>query len=348
MPIVFEKKKDINFSEIKKILLIKLRGIGDVLLSTPVIENLRKRFPDAQIDFLTEPPSKDIISDNPFLSNSLIFGRYQKGVLKFILDLRKAKYDLIIDLFGNPRSAIMTFLANSKYRVGYSYRNRRYAYNILLKSESDLLHNIDFNLYVLKALDIPVNDRNLNIFIKEKDKIFAEKFFKDNFSNANLVIGINAGGGWETRMWGFHKFAELSDRLIENFGAKILLFWGPGEEYIYQRIRESMHYEPVIAPITNLKEMSALYRRCSFVVSNNSGPMHIADASGTPILGIFGPTSPFHQGPVGKDCITMVKEGLDCLGCSLLKCPIGNICMTGLSVDEVYNKIVTWKNLKNE
>jgi ADP-heptose:LPS heptosyltransferase len=107
----------------------------------------------------------------------------------------------------------------------------------------------------------------------------------------------------------------------------------------------------VIPPATSLKQLGALLQRCSFVVSNDSGPMHLAAAVGTPVLGIFGPTNPLLQGPYGPQHMTVRKEGLDCLGCNLTKCPIGNICMTDLSVDDVMwsvNALLTRNGLIEE
>jgi lipopolysaccharide heptosyltransferase II len=346
MKVEILKFKEIDKNSIKKLLIIKLRAIGDVLLSTPVIENLRNYFPDARIDFLTEPQSSQILEGNPFLNNIILFGRKQKGFISFLNKLRKEKYDIVFDLFCNPRSAQITYFSRARYRVGYAFKLRKYAYNILLKSRSDEVHNIDFNLDTLRALDIKTEKQLPYFPIGQKEEEMAERFFKSKFNGSKLIVGINTGGGWESKLWGFHKFAELCDKLIERLDARILLFWGPNQEYIYERIKELMHYDLIIAPPTTLKEMASLHKRCSFVVSNDSGPMHIAAAVGTPTLGIFGPTSPFHQGPVAENCTTIVKKEISCLGCNLTKCNIGNLCMSELTVNEVFDKIIEWQNIK--
>jgi len=339
------KISNIDLSKVKRILVIKLRAVGDVLLTTPVIRNLKENFPEAEIDFLTEPLSEDILKSNSFLNNLIVFGRREKGYLKFLLSLKKKNYDLVIDLFCNPRSAQMTFATRAKYRVGYSFRLRRYAYNVLLKSRGHEVHNVDFNLDALRALGLKVNHGIPVLQITPRELDLAREFFRKNFSENDKIIGINAGGGWEAKLWGLKKFAELSDRLIENYDYKVLIFWGPGQIQIYENLKKMMRYEPFIAPPTSLREMAALQKRCDFVISNDSGPMHISAAVGTPTIGIFGPTNPKLQGPVGEGCMTIVKEGLSCLGCNLTACKIGNLCMTELSVDDVLNKIIIWRKI---
>ena len=339
------KIEKLDLSKIERILIIKLRAIGDVLLSTPVIKNLKDNFPNAEIDFLSEPPSEDILKGNPDLSNVIIFGRREKGYLKFLYSLKKRKYDLVIDLFCNPRSAQMAFSTRARYRVGYSFRLRKYAYNVLLQSRSNEVHNVDFNLDALRALGLTVTQRTPALKVSSEDEKFAQEFFKREFKEGDRIVGINAGGGWEAKLWGLSNFAELADRLIENCNFKIIIFWGPGQNQIFESLKKMMRYDPVIAPPTSLKEMAALQKKCEFIVSNDSGPMHIAAAVGAPTLGIFGPTRTDLQGPVGDGCTTVVKEGLNCLGCNLTVCKIGNMCMSDLSVDEVYNKIIKWRKI---
>ena len=122
---------DIEKNKVNSILIIKLRGIGDVILSTICIKNLLKEFPNAKIDYLTEKPSKEALSNINELNQILVLDRKSnKKKIRTLLDIRKNKYDLIFDFFTNPTTAIMTFLSGAKYRVGFPYRGRKYAYNI--------------------------------------------------------------------------------------------------------------------------------------------------------------------------------------------------------------------------
>jgi ADP-heptose:LPS heptosyltransferase len=323
--------------EIKKILVIKLRAIGDVLLSTPVLKNLRHNFKDAEIDFLTEPPSREIIEGNPFVDNLIIFDRRDKSLSSF-LNLRRKKYDLVIDLFCNPRSALMTFTSGARYRVGYAFKGRSYAYNIKLKPRKEVHHNVEFNLDALRSLGLEIVDQNPYLPIDDSAEKFAEKFFDEHNLDNKLTVALIPVGTWETKRWELKKFAELGDIIAKNFNAEILIIWGNEKEFEEaMTISSFMNAKPIIPPRTSLKQLSAILKRCSFAIANDSGPMHISAVVGTPTLGIFGPTNPYAQGPFGEKHLWVRNEEIDCLGCNLTKCPIGNKCMTELKVVTVYS-----------
>ena len=211
--------------KISKILVIKLRAIGDVLLSTVVLKNLRHNFPHVKIDFLTEPPSKEIIEGNPYVDELIIFER-EKNSLKKFYELRKRKYDLVIDLFCNPRSALLTFITGAKYRVGYAFRGRSYAYNVKLKPRKEVHHNVEFNLDALRALGLEIIDKEIYMPIDENAENFAKKFWNENKLNEKVVVALNPSGTWETKRWRLEKFARLGDEIAKNFKAKILILWG--------------------------------------------------------------------------------------------------------------------------
>jgi lipopolysaccharide heptosyltransferase II len=330
----------IQKEKIQKILVIKLRAIGDVLLSTPVLKNLRHNFPNSKIDFLTEPPAKEIIDGNPFIDELIIFERENNSLKKF-LSLRKRKYDLVFDLFCNPRSALITFATGARYRVGYAFRGRGYAYNIKLKPRKEVHHNVEFNLDTLRALGLEIVDKKIYMPLSYESEIFAQEFWDEQNLNDKLVIALNPAGTWETKRWGLEKFASLGDMLAKNFGAKILVLWGNEKELDDARkIFSLMKTKPIIPPRTNLKQLASILKRCCFMISNDSGPMHIATAVGTPTLGIYGPTNPYAQGPYGEKHHWVRKEDLDCIACNLTKCSIGNICMRDLSVEAVYDAFI--------
>ncbi|CUU02436.1 heptosyltransferase-3 [Candidatus Kryptobacter tengchongensis] len=326
----------ISKEKINKILVIKLRAIGDVLLSTAVLKNLRYNFPNAKIDFLTEPPAKEIVDGNPFIDELIIFEREKNNLIKF-WELRKRKYDLVIDLFCNPRSALLTFITGAKYRVGYAFRGRSYAYNVKLKPRKEVHHNVEFNLDALRAIGLEIIDKEIYIQLNEEAEKFAEKFWKENNLNGKMVIALNPSGTWETKRWGIEKFAKLGDIIAKNFNAKILILWGNQKELEdAQKIFSIMEEKPLIPPKTNLKQLASILKRCSFTISNDSGTMHISTAVGTPTLGIYGPTNPYAQGPYGEKHLWVRKEDLECIACNLTKCPIGNICMKDLTVETVF------------
>jgi len=327
----------IDTSAIKKILVIKLRAIGDVVLSTAVLPNLRRAFPDAQIDFLTERPSREVVTGNPYLNDVIIFDNTQQRSLGLLTDVRKRNYDLVIDLFGNPRSALVTRLSGARYRVGYRFRWRKYCYNIVVEPRSDEVHNAEFNLDSLRAIDVPIVDSSIFFPITEMAEKFAHDFFLQNNLDGQFVVALNPGGGWYTKRWRTKQYAELADLLVREWNARVLILWGPGEQNVVEEIQSRMKSKALVIPPTTLQQLGALLKRCSILVTNDSGPMHIAAAVGIPIVAIFGPTRPELQGPLGEKKVIVRNERLVCLGCNFTECPIDNPCMEELTVQEVFD-----------
>jgi ADP-heptose:LPS heptosyltransferase len=325
----------LDTENVRRLLVIKLRAIGDVLLSTIVTKNLRNFFPKSEIHFLTELPSVDVLKGNEFIDAAVVYDRRSMSGVDLIRRVRQNGYDLVLDLFGNPRSALVTYLSGARYRVGFRFRARTYAYNIVVSPRGDTVHNTQFNLDALEAIGIPIVDRNIYFTPSTAGEQAAQEYFAQNVGNSSFVVGINTGGGWYTKRWGLERYAHLADRLVEIYGATILLVWGPGQRPDAEEVASLMKHEPLIPPPTSLSSLGAFLKRCSFVVSNDSGPMHIAAAVGTPVLGIYGPTNPTLQGPVGPRSLTVRKEELECLGCNLTSCPIGHPCMKDLAVDRV-------------
>lgn len=335
-------------SLVKKILIIKPGAIGDVLLSTPVIENLRLNFPYAEINYLTQSFCKDVLTDNPYLTRVLTYD-LKKGDSSYCLikNIHNQKYDLIIDLFCNPRTAIITLNSEAKYRVGFPFSWRRIAYNIKVKPRSSEVHNIEFNLDTLRALGLKIITSKPKFFINAVHEEFANKFFAENNLAGSTVIGINPSGTWETKVWYPEKFAELAKRLGEK--NKILIFWGYEKERLEaEKIRAAVGNNALLIPEVNLKYMGALLKKCDLLVTNDTGPMHIAWSMGVSVAAIFGPTNSHLQGPLNENSLIIKNESLPCLGCNLTKiseCPNEHKCMRDLSVDEVYAKVKQFAGL---
>ena len=325
----------------QKILVIKLRAIGDVILATPVLENLRQAFPQAQIDFLTEKPCAPIVAGHPALNEILIFDRKPPGASrKLIQQVRRRRYDLVLDLFGNPRSAVLTLLSGAPMRVGFRFRVRQHAYNLKVEPRGDRVHEVEFNLDALRALEIPIVTRKLLVAVDEASENFAKQFWRENGLENRRVIGLNASGGWYTKRWPLDFFAQLGDRLQRELKAAVLLLWGPGEYVDAKTIAQMMQAPSLLAPPANLKQLAALLRKLTLLVSNDSGPLHLAAAMGTRVVGIYGPTRPDLQGPWGEGHVIVMKTGLACLGCNGVTCKIvTHDCMKQLEVEKVWEAV---------
>jgi lipopolysaccharide heptosyltransferase II len=330
----------IDNSKIKKILCIKPRGIGDIILSTVILENLAAHFPKAQIDYLTERFARASVENNPFVTKVLTMKEGELSLL-VALRIRKEKYDMIIDLWSNPRSAQITFLSGVKYRVGFAYRGRKYAYNILGTSERGKTHSAEHNLELLKPLRVPVNTMNIHFYISEDDDEYGKKFIKKSFREGNLIVGIIPAGGWPSKRCDATKWVEICSSINNRYKVCFLILWGPGDEYDADYIKNHFPDRTVLAPKTSVNEMAGLINNCNFILANDSGPMHMAVALGIPTLGIFGPTDPLKHGPYSKKSDYVIKEDLFCIKCDFLECPYNHECMLQLSNHDIIKKFAS-------
>ncbi len=336
-------KMKFDRSKVNKILVIKPGAIGDVLLCTPVLENLRINFPEAEINFLTQSYCREVLTGNPYINRIMTYD-IAKGDSSWCLikNINKQKYDLIIDLFGNPRTAVIVFNSDAKYKVGFRFKWRSLAYNIKVSSRGGEVHNIEFNLDALRVL-------GLNIFTSMPLFVYnsIHKEFADNFIDSvkykdKPVIGFNPSGTWPTKVWYAEKWIELGKKLSKDYN--ILLFWGYGKEKeTAEYIKKGIGGNTNLIPEADLKYMAALINKCKIFVTNDTGPMHIAWVTGTNTAAIFGPTNSKLQGPLNRNSIIIQNDNLSCLGCNLTEvkeCPYSHKCMIELEPQIVYDKLL--------
>ncbi|GAB4297189.1 MAG: lipopolysaccharide heptosyltransferase II [Ignavibacteriaceae bacterium] len=323
---------------VKRILLIKPRGIGDVLLSTIILENLKNYYTFAEIDYLVEPFVKPVLENISLINSVHTIGK-KEFPLKAAARLRKYRYDMIIDLWSNPRSAQITFLTGAKFRVGFGYRGRKYAYNIRGTSAKGAHHSAEHNLELLHTLGIPVISKKIHFNLTPDEIKKAKHYFAENIKTTKPVIGIIPAGGWPSKRCDAVKWVEICRAIENKFDLKFLILWGPGDEkdseYICNELGEVSH----IAPPTELREMAALINQCDLVIANDSGPMHIAAALNIPTIGIFGPTNPKAHGPYSQNSSYVIKEDLFCIICNKLTCPYNHECMLELPVEKILSAI---------
>jgi lipopolysaccharide heptosyltransferase II len=333
---------------VEKILIIKLRAIGDVVLSTIVLDNIRAAYPEARIDFLTEDACKEVVLANPILNNVLAYERKEIARLnpfrqlqrniRFLNMVRHQHYDLVFDFFGNPRSALITWWSRARIRVGYSYRFRTYAYTVVVPSRAHEIHESLWHLDALQAVGLPIVSRRLSFFVGEGSKNFADNFWQQEELYNQRVLALNFSGGWPTKRWSCDRFAHLADCLSELYHARILLIWGPGEKDTALEIQELATRPTTLIPETNLKQLAAILQKIDLLVTTDSGPMHIAAAMGTPCVALFGPTNAKLQGPYGEQHQIVKSDTLDCLGCNRLDCE-SIACMENITVKDVLHAV---------
>jgi len=329
----------IHKEKVRKILIIKLKGIGDVVLSTIVIDNLKEAFPDAKIDYLTEKPSLPLLEKIPWVNKVHIFKN--EGAFAGINLIKKIaleRYDFIFDFYSNPRTALITFLSGAKYRAGFPYRGRKYAYNLFGPEERGKFHAAQLHLELLNKIGLYSSHKKLYTGIDEEDTKFASVFFSKNFDSNDFVVGISPSGGWESKKCDPTIFAEFCNGLSTIYKVKFLILWGPGDSQDAEKIFNLTKTNSLLAPKSTIRQMAALIQKCQVLIANDSGPMHISTAVGTPTLSIHGPTSPHLQGPYGEKHEWVRLDELECIECNLLKCPKNQECFFYLPIQKIIDK----------
>ncbi len=337
----------INKESIKKILLIKPRGIGDVILSTIVLKNIKSEIENCEIHFLTEKFAAPVLENNPYISKIFTFGQTLMDNFFLISQLRKENYDIIFDFYSNPRTAQFTFLIKSKLKIGYNKRGRNYAYNIKITINDPDLHSALAHLEFLKAIGVETKSKDLIYYIKNEEKEKAKFFLARNNLLENL-IAIIPGGGWESKRCEPEKFAEISEEINKIWNSKFLILYGKDDYQDAIKIHSLTKEFSILAPETTIREMVALISFCKAVIANDSGPMHLSAAVGIPTIGIFGPTNPKAHSPFGKKCFWVRNENLDCIQCNLNKCPKNHECMLELDSQLIIEKLKLIFNSENE
>ena len=328
----------INQEEIKKILCIKPRGIGDIILSTIVLENLKAAFPKTEIHYLTEEYAKRAVENNPFVSKILTYKK-SNSIFSIIQKIRREKYDLVLDLYSNPKTAQITFFSGAKYRVGYDKKGRRYAYNFKGQLGTIGKHAAEDNLVLLDTLNIPIISKNIFYQTTEDEKKYAEKFLIDKINrNDYRLIGIIPSGGWESKRCDASKLIEICKEIQKSISAKFIILWGPDDEKDADEISNGLNPTPLMAPETSFGQLSALIEKCDLIIANDSGPMHAAAALGIQTIGIFGPTNPENHKPFLANSDYVIKSDLHCIICNKLICPYNHECMLELNPKEFVMK----------
>jgi ADP-heptose:LPS heptosyltransferase len=281
----------------QRILVIQLRRIGDVLLSTPAIRALSERFPGAKIDFMAESPADEVLRGNPLIERLLIAPRQGSGesFFKFVRHVRERKYDWTIDFFSNPRSAQFAFLSGAKIRVGLDRRGRRWAFThrvVDQETERDL-YAVDLRLRILEQLGVPAITRQMEIYSDHAD--LAETARVLDFLHAlpadQPVVTVATGSANPAKRYPAHLMAKVIDEL-RRMHRTVVLTSGPGELEFGDEIQP--HLSRPVPHLTQARvpTLTALYRRCQLYVGPDSSPKHIAAACGLPTVTIFGPGNP--------------------------------------------------------
>jgi heptosyltransferase II len=305
--------------DIKKILIIRLSSLGDIVLTTPVIRTLKDEFPQAEIYFLTKSKYVTLLRSNSHLSGVIeLDEKGVAGLLSTLHKIRKLNFDLVIDLHSNLRSFFLRNFSKTKMKIKYDKRRwQRLLMVHFKKIKVSSQHTVDSYLGCLKRLDIHTSNRIPELYLDEESKEFAEQLLA-GVSKNDILIGVVPGAKWESKKWGEENFAKAIEIINNRTKAKFVLIGGGEDENLMKRLKSLVEHINFIDAIgLSFPGLSAAINRCQVVLTNDSGPMHIAVALKVPVVAIFGPTHPKLGFSTLGERDTILCANVECSPCSL-------------------------------
>jgi lipopolysaccharide heptosyltransferase I len=377
---------ELQSTEFSRILLIKPSALGDVVHTIPVLVKLRARYPDARIDWLITPENAEVVRSHPALSSVVLFARRDfskrghrwRATVAFrdlLKQIRHAKYDLIVDMHGQMRSAFFTLISGAPVRIGF---DRPIKFSRTISAEHDLknvpsrgwrgaregswvaythripiptldVHAIDRYLWVAPLLGLDNNPPDLRIYLAPETIQNVDRLLEQHGVPASKpLIVLVPGTIWETKHWTIEGFAGVAREFLREGFAVALA----GTKRDQERCRQIAAAAPGVCDLsgkTTPAELAALIRRAEVAVTNDSGSMHVAASLGKPMVSVFGPTNPVHIGPYERP-ESVVRVDLPCSPCNyrrLSQCPFDHACMKQVTSEMVVaraRKILTTAN----
>ncbi|MDA3885288.1 MAG: lipopolysaccharide heptosyltransferase II [Candidatus Delongbacteria bacterium] len=332
----------------KKILVIQTAFLGDAILTTPMLKGLKDIFPDSKIDILCLPQTKLVFENNPNIDDLIIFDKRNKtkkfiSFIKSIINIRKNEYDLGISIQSSFTSSLLMNLGNIKTKHGFS--RQKLIDMSVNHAEIKGAHKIDKILRLLEPFSNNKFDRQTELYYSEEDKIFVENKIGDIENFKGKIIGIAPGSVWFTKKWPKEYFTTLVKELTEN-NFKVYLLGGPEDFNLCEEIARDTTAVNLAGKLTILQSAAAI-EKCDLMVTNDSAPLHIANAVKTDVIAIFGPTVkslgfyPYRENDI------VIELDMDCRPCGKHggnKCPLGHHnCMKNITpqmvLDVILNKI---------
>jgi len=340
-----------NIFNPKRILIIRTDRLGDVVITTPIIHALREKYPDSFIAIMVRPEYKDIVINNPDLDEVIFCDKRGKhksilGIIKLgLFTLRNKKFDLGIAFHPTNRAHFLMFLANIKKRVGYDRKMSFFLtdkfYHLKQKGEK---HEIDylFDLLQFSGVTILNPNRIPQVITSKEDKEIINSVIKD-LGLSNNIIAIHPGASCLSKKWSGKKFAEVADTLKEKYSSDIVIVGEADTEEISKTIKDNMKFEAIdLTGNFLLGEFSEFLSRCRMLISNDSGPVHLAVSVGIPVVSIFGRKdpglSPKRWGPLGAKDIYLHKD-VGCKKCLAHNCDRGFACINAIEPEEVISAV---------
>ncbi len=320
-----------------RILIVRLGSLGDIVHTLPAAAAIRRAFPEAVIDWLVDVRQQELLELVPVINRRIpvnITG--PRAIYSVAAELRRVRYDIAFDFQGLLKSAVLARLSGARRAIGFPSEllRERTARLFYTESAGDAgPHVIDKNLSMLKAvgvrmpaIEFPLDDRNPAIADAARARLGIGR--QDRFAV------INPGAAWPNKRWPPVYFAEVARELANRHALRSLVMWGPGEQQLAEDVVSASDGTAAVAPPTTISDLVSLLKSASLMVSGDTGPLHVAGAVGTPLVGIFGPTDPARNGPWAEDDVAVSRyRGCECH--YQRRCHISGWCLLDISPREV-------------
>ncbi|MFC1573851.1 glycosyltransferase family 9 protein, partial [Candidatus Latescibacterota bacterium] len=317
----------------------RLKPIGDTVLISPVFRNLKRMYPQAKIDVVVYPFVFDLIKNNPYVDNVIVVKRDFFGRFFFYIQSLFKSYDVIIDYINNPTSAAISFLTRAKVRIGNKTK-RNFFYTFKLQ-DREITYSSIRCLKKLQPLGLDdFDDYYPKLYLDDKDEKAADMFLKESNIDGDIV-GIFVSAKYPTRQYPAECFAELGMRIVRETSFNVLFIFGLHDEQTLRCIKVITGKEEKIyfrQPDTTLGELAALLSKLTYLITNDTGPKHVATALQIPTLTVFGPTEERMWNPPDLKTFPVVRKKLVCTPCNKIPCRFDTIeCMKTLKPEEVFS-----------
>ncbi len=309
---------------VSKIAIVKLSSLGDVIHALPVARALRRALLGVHLSWIVEAREYALLKDHPDLDSVVPVDtrRWRKlvwrpsgarevlgKVSRLKSRIRKASFDVTLDLQGLIKSGLLTAYTGAPLRIGFTADHCREGWlnavftNRRVRPPARAVHVVDQYLSLLEPLGVTPGPPEFHVSVPAAANLRMENFLgEQGIKRRDLVVALNPGAGRENKRWPLPHFCRLAERLAQEPDVKILLLWGPDEVHMARQIRDGMSARVILAPPTDLHELAAILRHSALMVASDTGPLHLAAALGTPSLGLFGPTRAERNGPYGSSC----------------------------------------------
>ena len=328
------------------ILIVRLGALGDIVHAIPVAVALRRAYPDAQIDWVVSAKHREILDLVPVLNRRIVVndrgsaagGLSLRAAIRL---LRQTPYDIALDLQGLIKSALIARLSGARRVMGF---NARYARESLARAfytdvydpggegiyaASETRHVVTINLGMLGLLGLPAGPVEFRLDAPRSADI--SRVIEQAHGRFAL---LNTGAAWPNKRWPAPRLAALAKQLRTRHDMTSVVLWGPGERALADEVVAKADGAALIAPPTTIADVVALASAAAVMVSGDTGPTHIASAVGTPIVGIYGPTRPERNGPLGVDDESVSRAAV-CVCHHLRDCRRERMCLLDIEVEEV-------------